>query len=71
MVKKITGGKNIVRVRTANATLPGDRVRVKAKRRGGTGAVIAAGLFLGLIFWAGQVPSNLGNMLRVIVKNRQ
>ena len=46
MVKKITGGKNIVRVRTANATLPGDRVRVKAKRRGGTGAVIAAGLFL-------------------------
>jgi uncharacterized membrane protein YsdA (DUF1294 family)/cold shock CspA family protein len=34
------------RPRAANATLPGDRVRVKAKRRWGTVAVIGAGLFL-------------------------
>ncbi len=34
------------RPRAANATLPGDRTRVKAKQRGGTSAVIGAGLFL-------------------------
>jgi cold shock CspA family protein len=34
------------RPRAANATLPGDRARVKAKQSGGTGAVIGAGLFL-------------------------
>jgi len=37
------------RPRAADATLPGDRVRVKAKQSGGSGAVIAAGLFLGVV----------------------
>ena len=34
------------RPRASDATLPGDRVKVKDKKSGGAGAVIAAGLFL-------------------------
>lgn len=37
------------RPRAANAMLPGDGVRAKAKQRGGNGAVIAAGLFLAVV----------------------
>ena len=37
------------RPRAANASLPGDRVRVKARHSAGTGAVIGAGLFLAVV----------------------
>ena len=37
------------RPRASDATLPGDRVRLKAKQSGGSGAVIAAGLFLAVV----------------------